>query len=263
MHSPSEERLDWNGVESGVSIERVPSKPETTSGDHLAEETLGPGRSSIPIIFAGLALTLDHSGAAWLSAERTLIVSDLHLEKGSNAAARGRLIPALDSHDTLARLRPVVEAYQPARVVCLGDSFHDGRAGERMAEADRRALAWLCASVKEWVWIGGNHDPEAPEFCDGERRGDLRIEGVILHHEPNAVRVTPEIAGHFHPKASVPAAGRRFSGRCFCISDDLLIMPAFGAYTGGLNCGAHELRSLHRAEPKIFILHASKIWRVA
>ena len=121
-----------------MSIERVPSKPETTSGDHLAEETLGPGRSSIPIIFAGLALTLDHSGAAWLSAERTLIVSDLHLEKGSNAAARGRLIPALDSHDTLARLRPVVEAYQPARVVCLGDSFHDGRAGERMAEADRR-----------------------------------------------------------------------------------------------------------------------------
>ncbi len=263
MHSSSEERLDWTGLESGVSIERVPSKPEITSRSHLAEETLGPGRSSIPIIFAGLALTLDHSGAAWLSTQRTLIVSDLHLEKGSSAAARGRLIPALDSHDTLARLKSVVEAYQPARVVCLGDSFHDERAGERMAEADRRALASLCALAKEWVWIGGNHDPEAPEFCDGERRDDLRIEGVILRHEPNALRVTPEIAGHFHPKASVPTVGRRFSGRCFCISDDLLIMPAFGAYTGGLNCAAQELRSLHRAEPKIFMLHASKIWRVA
>ena len=246
-----------------MSIERVPSKPETPSGGRLAEETLGPGRPSISIIFTGLAVTLDYSGAAWLSTQRTLIVSDLHLEKGSSAAARGRLIPALDSHDTLARLRSVVEGYQPAQVVCLGDSFHDGRAGERMAKADRRALASLCALTSEWVWIGGNHDPEAPEFCDGERRDKLRIESVVLRHEPNAVRETPEIAGHFHPKAIVPTAGRRFSGRCFCISDDLLIMPAFGAYTGGLNCAAQELRSLHRAEPKIFMLHASKIWRVA
>ena len=208
-------------------------------------------------------MTLDHSGAAWLSTQRTLVVSDLHLEKGSNAAARGRLIPALDSHDTLTRLRYVIEAYRPARVVCLGDSFHDGRAGERMAHADRRALASLCALAKEWVWIGGNHDPEAPEFCDGDRRGDLQIEGVTLRHEPDAVRNTPEITGHFHPKASIPAGGHRFSGRCFCVSDDLLIMPAFGAYTGGLHCTAKELRSLYRTEPKIFMLHASKIWRVA
>ncbi len=246
-----------------MSIERIPSKPEITSTGHPAAEALGPGRSSIPIIFAGLALTLDRSGAAWLSTEQTLIVSDLHLEKGSGAAARGRLIPAFDSHDTLVRLRTIVEAYQPARVVCLGDSFHDGRAGERMAGADRQALASLCALAKEWVWIGGNHDPEVPEFCDGEAQNDLRIEGVILRHEPNAVRKTPEIAGHFHPKASVSTAGRRFSGPCFCISDDLLIMPAFGAYTGGLNCATQKLRSLHRAEPKIFMLHASKIWRVA
>jgi uncharacterized protein len=245
-----------------VSIERVPSKPDVRGDRHAAEEALGPGRSSIPITFAGLALTLDHSGAAWLSTQRTLVVSDLHLEKGSNAAARGRLIPAFDSHDTLTRLRCVIEAYRPTRVICLGDSFHDGRAGERMAEADRQALAALCALVKEWVWIGGNHDPEAPEFCDGERRFDLEIEGINLRHEPNAVREMPEIAGHFHPKASVPAVGHRFSGRCFCISDDLLIMPAFGAYTGGLHCAAKELRSLHRAEPKIFMLHASKIWRV-
>ena len=101
MHSSSEERLDRTELESGVSIERVPSKPESAGRSHLAEKALGPGRSSIPITFAGLALTLDHSGAAWFSTQRTLIVSDLHLEKGSSAAARGRLIPAFDSHDTL------------------------------------------------------------------------------------------------------------------------------------------------------------------
>jgi DNA ligase-associated metallophosphoesterase len=246
-----------------VSIEQASSRPEITGGRDPAEEALGPGRSSIPITFASLALILDQSGAAWLSALGTLVVSDLHLEKGSNAAARGRLIPAFDSHDTLIRLRCVIEAYRPTRVICLGDSFHDGRAGERMAEADRQELASLCAAVEEWVWISGNHDPEAPEFCRGERRRYLPINGVTLRHEPSADREAPEIAGHFHPKASVPAVGHRFSGRCFCISDDLLIMPAFGAYTGGLHCAAKELRSLHRADPKIFMLYASKIWRVS
>ena len=113
-----------------MSIGQIPSKAPMQSG-----------RSAIPIAFAGLAVTLDHSGAIWLPSQRTLAVSDLHLEKGSGAAARGRLIPALDSHDTLARLKCVIGAYHPRRVVCLGDSFHDGRAGGRMAGSDRDALA--------------------------------------------------------------------------------------------------------------------------
>ncbi len=227
------------------------------------EEALAPGRPSMSIAFAGLDLTLDHSGAAYLPACRTLLVSDLHLEKGSRFAARGRLVPALDSHDTLLRLERAIEAYLPRRVVCLGDSFHDERAGERMVAVDRAALSVLCARVEEWVWIAGNHDPDAPVLCDGQRRAALDVEGVALRHEPTVLRRTPEIVGHFHPKARVPAGGYRFSGRCFCVSGDLLIMPAFGAYTGGLSCTNSALRSLHRSEPKIFVLHASKIWRIA
>ncbi len=227
------------------------------------EEALGRGRASISIRFAGLALSLDRSGAAYLPAHATLIVSDLHLEKGSGAASRGRLVPALDSHDTLLRLKAAIETYRPRRVVCLGDSFHDTRAGERMAKADQDALAALCGLAQEWIWISGNHDPEAPAFCEGERRAELEIEGVTLRHEPCAARSKPEIAGHFHPKASVPAIGHRFSGRCFCISHDLVIMPAFGAYAGGLSCDAPALRGLHNGQPQIFMLHASKLWRVS
>ncbi len=208
-------------------------------------------------------LTLDGSGAAYLPEHGALIVSDLHLEKGSSAAMRGLLLPPLDSHDTLQRLRRVVESYRPARVVCLGDSFHDGRAAERMAAPDRAALAALCALAGEWIWIGGNHDPETPAFCDGERRAEYEIGGVILRHEPRATRGAPEIAGHFHPKASVGAGGARLGGRCFCVSDDLLIMPAFGAYAGGMAWQSRALLSLHRGPPKIFMLHASKLWRVA
>lgn len=243
-----------------MSVEEA--KPRLRSPKQ-AGEALSPGRSTIAIAFGGLAVTLDHTGAAWLPSQRTLVVSDLHLEKGSGAAARGRLIPALDSLDTLTRLAGVIGFYQPARVICLGDSFHDGRAGERMAAADRGALASLLARVGEWVWIGGNHDPEAPGFCEGDRRSEFRIEDAVLRHQPKAVREGPEIVGHFHPKASVTGAGASVSGRCFCVSADLLIMPAFGAYTGGLHCASEELRSLHKTEPKIFMVHTAKIWRLA
>jgi uncharacterized protein len=223
----------------------------------------GPGVRSVSLAFADLAVTLDGSGAAFLPEYGALIVSDLHLEKGSNGAARGRLLPALDSHDTLLRLKAIVEAYRPKRVICLGDSFHDGQAATRMAEADRAALAVLCALAEEWIWIAGNHDPQPPDFCEGERRGAIEIGGVILRHEPDAARAAPQIVGHFHPKASVRRGGACLAGRCFCVSDDLLMMPAFGAYAGGMAWQSPALRSLHRAEPRIFMLHASKLWRLA
>jgi uncharacterized protein len=221
------------------------------------------GKAAVPIEFAGLSVTLDHSGAAYIECCETLVVSDLHLEKGSSEGSRGRLVPALDSHDTLIRLGRVIDFYRPNRLVCLGDSFHDGLAGERMAKGDRSALTFLCSSVSKWVWISGNHDPETPEFCEGERRSALEIGGIVLRHEPAAKEDAAQIVGHFHPKASVPAGGHRFSGRCFCLFDDLLLMPAFGTYAGGLSCSNPAIRFLRNCDPKIFLLYRAKVWQVA
>jgi uncharacterized protein len=228
----------------------------------LSLASLSAGKPSLKIEFAGQSLMLDHSGAAYMDAYRTLIVSDLHLEKGSGAAARGRLLPRLDSRDTLQRLRQTIDNYAPARAICLGDSFHDRGAGERMAPGDRDELVSLCASVREWVWVSGNHDPELPEFCSGKICNEIDIGGVILSHEPQANRTIPQIAGHFHPKVRVSAGGGRFSGRCFCVSAALMVMPAFGAFTGGLSCADPAIRQLHKAEPRLFLLHARKLWRV-
>jgi uncharacterized protein len=262
------ESADLAGYESGVNLKRMslrrkPDGAEQAESARNPGQVLGLGNAAIPINFAGLSLTLDRSGAAFIPLHSMLVVSDLHLEKGSGAAARGRLIPALDSHDTLLRLKCAIESYRPKRVVCLGDSFHDGLAGKRMAKADRDALASICGLADEWIWISGNHDLEPPAFCDGERREEFETGGVILRHEPAPVKNTAQIVGHFHPKARVPSGGYRFTGPCYCVSDDLLIMPAFGAYTGGLSCSSPAMRSLHKSEPKIFMLHASKIWRIA
>jgi DNA ligase-associated metallophosphoesterase len=248
----------------GDFVKQSPEFDSASQGmDVRPGQTPGGGKPAIQIEFAGLALTLDHSGAAYASAHGTLIIADLHLEKGSRAASKGRLLPALDSRDTLYRLKRAIEAYRPERVVCLGDSFDDTLAGERMAVADKEELSSLCASVGQWIWLGGNHDPEIPAFCGGETLSQIEIAGIVLRHEPAAARAAPRIVGHLHPKASVPAGGYRFSGPCFCVSDDLLIMPAFGAYAGGLSCRSRPVRSLLKSEPKLFMLHASKVWRVA
>ena len=240
------------GSQSGVFIDKEFRAPSPNAG-----------KLSLQANFADLALTLDHSGALYIAAHQTLLVSDLHLEKGSGAAALGRLLPALDSRDTILRLKRAIETYRPARVICLGDSFHDTLAGERMAAEDKEDLSSLCASVCEWIWIGGNHDPEVPAFCGGKTFSEEEIGGVVLRHEPRAGWQGAQIAGHLHPKVSVSAGHYRFSGRCFCVWPDLLIVPAFGAFAGGLSCSGPAIRQLRKLEPKLIMVHASKLWRVS
>lgn len=229
--------------------------------DEMLEATRA-GQPSVAISFSGQGLILDASGAAIIESRRTLIVSDLHLEKGSAAAARGQPVPVHDSHDTLQRLKHVIDRYEPRTLISLGDSFHDTGASARMVLADKEALARLCASVPDWVWIGGNHDPQIPAFCGGRFLSEIALGGIVLRHQPVQVSRAPQIAGHYHPKTSVSAGRYRFSGRCFAVSDSLIVMPAFGAYTGGLPCSAPALSNLHRSDPQLYMIHAHKLWRV-
>ncbi|MFN3889380.1 MAG: ligase-associated DNA damage response endonuclease PdeM [Beijerinckiaceae bacterium] len=185
------------------------------------------------LAIAGVEFVADVSGALFHEAERLLIVADLHLEKGSAYAARRVLLPPYDTAATLARLAAVVMRLSPRAVVALGDSFHDVRAGARMAEADRRALGDLQRG-RDFIWIAGNHDPELPAFAGGERCASLSLGPVTLRHEP-APGASGEIAGHLHPVARVVSKSGGLRRRCFASDGDRCVMPAFGAYAGGLN----------------------------
>ncbi len=174
------------------------------------------------------------SGALWLEAERTLICADLHLEKGSAYASRGQLIPPYDTPATLARLEAEARALKPARIVLLGDSFHDARGAERMAARDHARIAAL-ADTCALIWIVGNHDAEGLDHMPGHRLDELHVGGLILRHEPLPGRAEGEVAGHLHPCAKVVATGRGVRRRCFATDGSRVILPAFGAYAGGLN----------------------------
>ncbi|WP_346656077.1 ligase-associated DNA damage response endonuclease PdeM [Bradyrhizobium sp. dw_78] len=180
----------------------------------------------------GVTLVADLSGALFWEEQRLLVVSDLHLEKGSSFAARGVLLPPYDTAATLTRLAAVIMRHDPRMVIALGDSFHDRSAHHRLSAPDRGVIAVLQAR-RDWIWISGNHDPASPSGLGGTVASEVSIGPIIFRHEPTGA--AGEIAGHLHPKARVATRGRSMERRCFACDGERAVMPAFGAYAGGLN----------------------------
>ncbi|HEV7414801.1 MAG TPA: ligase-associated DNA damage response endonuclease PdeM [Tianweitania sediminis] len=192
---------------------------------------------------AGQQGLCDRSGALWFADLSLLVVSDLHLEKGSSYARRGSFLPPYDTATTLACLSQVVERFDPQTVISLGDSFHDGGGAARMPEPFRQALATL-QKGRDWYWITGNHDPDAPKGVCGESVTEIALGGLTFRHEPTLVSVAGEIAGHLHPGARIVQRGRSVRRRCFAGDGRRLVMPAFGAFTGTLNVLDRAYRNL-------------------
>lgn len=192
-------------------------------------------RDTPTLKLAGAEFIPDSTGALFWRAESTLVVADLHFEKGSSFAARGVLLPPFDTRETLDRLEAVVTRFQPRRVIALGDSFHDRAAALRLASSDARRVARL-VGTRDWIWIVGNHDPEPPSELGGTIAHSVHIGGLVFRHVPEPFDAGQgEIAGHLHPAARVVVRGRRFRRRCFATDGRRVILPAFGAFTGGLD----------------------------
>ena len=186
------------------------------------------------VAVAGVALVADCAGALYWPDEGLLAVADLHLEKGSSFAKRGVLLPPYDTAATLARLGALIARYAPKVVIALGDSFHDGGGPQRVLPDDRAMLGALQRG-RDWIWIAGNHDPEPVDGLGGTSAATLAIGPLIFRHAPERAAAAGEIAGHLHPVARVNGRGRTVSRRCFAADGRRMVMPAFGAYAGGLN----------------------------
>lgn len=181
---------------------------------------------------AGELLTPLPEGALWWAAERVLVVSDLHFEKGSAFAARGQMLPPYDTAATLVQVEQLCAALQPKTVISLGDSFHDRSAELRLPEAYAQRIQALTAA-HDWVWVEGNHDPDPPQHLGGRASKVLHIGPLVFRHEPTGE--VGEVSGHLHPAAKIIGRGRSVRRRCFASDGARLVMPAMGAFTGGLN----------------------------
>ncbi len=208
------------------------------------------------------------SGAMYVVDHDVLIVADLHFEKGSAYAARGQMLPPYDSAATLTRLEAAVAAINPRAVVLLGDSFHDRGAVPRMAAGDRARLERLAAG-RDWIWLEGNHDREAlipqtpADKLPGEVVETLRLGTLRLVHEPEAGDQPGEVAGHLHPCVRVAAHGRGVRRACFITDGRRIILPAFGAFTGGLNVRDPAIAGLFASPPMAAALGRDRVHALA
>lgn len=192
----------------------------------------------------GAALTAHPGGLLWWATEATLVVADLHLEKGSSFARKGQFLPPYDTRSTLARLTRLVDDLAPRRIISLGDSFHDGNASARLCEEDLATLTQL-QSQGDWIWIAGNHDPLPPQILGGHACEELSIGPLTFRHEPIPGSIG-EVAGHLHPCAKVRSASRSVRRPCFVEDGRRLLLPSFGALTGGLNVHHHAFQGLFK-----------------
>lgn len=200
---------------------------------HGAEESGSPrGVAVNTITVADVTFAADPAGALYWPEQQLLCVADLHLEKGSSFARRGMLLPPYDTGATLHAIDALITRYAPRRVVALGDSFHDGGGPVRMAGRDRDVLAALQRG-RDWIWIAGNHDPDPAPVVGGTFAQALALGAIVFRHEPTGD--AGEIAGHLHPSARIAWRGHAIVRRCFAADAERVVMPAFGAYTGGLS----------------------------
>ena len=193
-----------------------------------------PSRAGLAFEVAGERLSLRPCGALWWAEAEVLVVSDLHLEKGSAYAARGQMLPPYDTRATLLRLAALVEGLRPTTMISLGDSFHDRHARMRMSPQDAAAVR-IMTDACDWVWIEGNHDPKPPADLGGRTADELRLGPLVFRHQPGPSSSRGEIAGHLHPCARVVGRGGSVRSRCFVSDGERMVMPAYGALTGGLN----------------------------
>lgn len=194
----------------------------------------------VPFSFADHALFALPQGALFWPARRALLVADLHFEKASWFASFGQMLPPYDSIATLADLTAIVAAVAPQEIWCLGDSFHDSAGAGRLPPQALALLQSLTAQVR-WTWVTGNHDPAPAHHHGGAVVAEAVVDGIVLRHEADPAELRPELSGHFHPKLRVRVRGRHVSRRCFVASATKIVLPAFGALTGGLDAAHPEI----------------------
>ncbi|MGQ3675037.1 ligase-associated DNA damage response endonuclease PdeM [Xanthobacter sp. TB0139] len=219
----------------------------------------------------GAELLLDPSGAVFWVEERALLVADMHLEKGSSFARRGQMLPPYDTQETLNRLALQIRRHQPRTVIALGDSLHDRWAEERLPQQARDSLLALQQGLN-FIWIAGNHDP-LPHGFGGEGLAELKHGPLTFRHEPTGSMPTGspptggepagELCGHLHPVARVATRGRSVRRRCFVTDGMRMVLPAFGAFTGGLDVSDPAIAGLFPLRPhELHLLGAGRTYRL-
>ena len=209
----------------------------------------------VPLSFAGEEFALVQGRALYWPREQALLVADLHLEKASFYARHGQMLPPYDSRETLERLALAIRETGARRGYTLGDNFHDSAGTERL---EPHAAGMLAALVRatDWVWITGNHDASMEAKSGGTLAEELEIAGLVLRHRALNGETRPELSGHYHPRLQITVRERHIRRPCAVVAEGAgtggrMILPAFGALTGGMDAADPAIRDAMQPAARI------------
>jgi len=182
----------------------------------------------------GQTLCLDASGAAFWREQRTLLLADVHLGKAHTFRRHGIAIPSGTTALELDRIAALIQRFAPARVLVLGDLLHSKIDGSEGFVLELKALVRAHPQVRFEV-VRGNHDRrvEALSDCMQFHSGALLEGPFSLCHEPTSKPQAFELCGHIHPVVRLGDANGSVRLKAFWYQASCLVLPSFGAFTGG------------------------------
>ena len=214
------------------------------------------------IVFAEQEWLLTHTGVLLWPEKDIAVVADMHLEKASYFARHGQMLPPHDSHATLQKLLTTLEPLQVKTLILLGDSFHDQQGFDRLNSHTQAIFKKLCRDY-HIIWVIGNHDGSfIPPDVEGVE--EIVFDRIHFRHEAEQTLTndTFEISGHFHPKVELTINRSKVSRACFIHDKKRMILPSFGAFTGGLRVSDPAIQCLFAESYTVHLLGESKIFSV-
>lgn len=184
-----------------------------------------------------ITLELLAKRAAFLPATSSLLIADLHLGKAQSFRRHAVPVPSGTTAAALIRIDKLLAQCAAREIIILGDFVHDAQALE--SDALERFIAWRARRPQLAIHlVRGNHDRHMGELS---RRGNMEIHhqtlnrlDIVMRHEAETLAGESfVIAGHLHPVVRLAGAVDHVRLPCFWLRRQLLVLPAFGEFTGG------------------------------
>ena len=203
---------------------------------------------------------INNDGVLFWLEKKIAIVSDLHLEKGSSFASSGQFVPPFDSEETLNKLINFLKIHEVKIIILLGDTFHDRGALNRMSSKVKSIFDSLVENY-EIIFVLGNHENKMKSaFIKFYER--YIVDDIHFLHEA-VLEKKHQISGHFHPVASLKINSKQITEKCLIHSENHIIMPAFGEFTGGLNINNPVFKPFLNRNYYIYFLTKKSVYKFA
>ena len=210
------------------------------------------------IIFNKHKFQISNEGILFWFDKQIAIISDLHLEKGSSFAHSGQFLPPYDSEETLKKLSKGIKNQNIKKVILLGDTFHDENAFNRMS---KKAFFLFNSLIKKYevIFILGNHENKL-KIDHINLLNQYVIDDIHFIHQALQKSIF-QISGHFHPVATIKSSIKKITVKCLLHTNNHIILPSFGTYTGGLNINDQALKPFVNHQSYIYMLAKKSIYK--